>query len=103
MEKPIVNWNIFGDVFVFQELGELCMVKCYPDKNCEFYKFVLPKEILINDSDDSNLPNRQIGYWNQNILLAQDKKVYNLNVAKAMQNYNPEKEETENAAILSMN
>jgi len=34
--------------------------------------------------------------------LAQDNKVYNLNVAKAMQNYNPEIEETENAASLSM-
>ena len=45
LKKPIANWNIFGDVFVFQELGELCMVKCYSDKNCEFYKFVLPKEI----------------------------------------------------------
>jgi len=46
-KKPIANWNIFGDVFVFQELNnsELCLVKCYPDKNCEFYKFMLPQEI----------------------------------------------------------
>jgi hypothetical protein len=103
LKKPISNWNIFGDVFVFQELSELCMVKCYPDKNCEFYKFFLPQEIYTNDSNDTNLPNRLIGYWNQNILLAQDNKIYNLNVAKAMQNYNLEMEETENSVYVSMN
>ena len=41
--KPVVNWNIFGDVFIFQENNsELCMVECYPNQNCRFYKFILP-------------------------------------------------------------
>ena len=40
--KPVVNWNIFGDVFIFQENNsELCMVECYPNQNCRFYKFIL--------------------------------------------------------------
>jgi hypothetical protein len=30
-------------VFVFQENNsELCMVECYDNQNCHFYKFILP-------------------------------------------------------------
>ncbi len=80
------------------------MVKCYPEKTCEFYKFVLPEELKKNDSDDSDLPSRNIGYWNQNILLAQDNKVYYLNIAENMQDYNVKLLElSENSVPLKMN
>lgn len=104
-EKPIGNWNIFGDIFVFQEKSqsEICLVKCYPDRNCEFYKFVLPKEILIEDKNDykNNLPNRFVGYWDKNVLIAVDNKIYNFNVAKAMQDYDPALLATENMIPVS--
>ena len=58
-EKPIANWNVFGDVIVFQECNQVCMVKCYKKKvdpfsqgpnlitaeilkDYDFYSFVLP-------------------------------------------------------------
>jgi len=86
--KPVLNWNIFKDVFVFQENdSELCMVKCFPNSKCLFFKFVLPQEYRRKDRDNKDIdrdnkdiPNRLIGYWKENILLVMGNKIYYFNV-----------------------
>ena len=82
----MLNWNIFKDVFVFQEIeNEVCMVELHPDSKCRFFKFALPKDIKPTsqkDGDNNKFPNRLIGYWNKNILLVVENKIYNFNVEK---------------------
>ena len=49
LDQPVVNWNISGDNFVFQEYSDVpivYVVKLYVDKMPIIFKFKLPAKVL---------------------------------------------------------